>query len=47
MVHLFASPDMPYFSFGARAAAYWAVRNYVYESVRHFLRLSAMASIST
>ena len=27
-----------YFSYGTRAAAYRAVRNYVYESVRHFLR---------
>ena len=27
-----------YFSYGTRAAAYRAVRNHVYESVRHFLR---------
>ena len=27
-----------YFSYGTRAAAYRAVENYVYESVRHFLR---------
>jgi RNA-directed DNA polymerase len=27
-----------YFSYGTRAAAYGAVDNYVYESVRHFLR---------
>src|SRR5215471_15798405 len=27
-----------YFSYGARTAAYRAVNNYVYESVRHFLR---------
>jgi RNA-directed DNA polymerase len=27
-----------YFSYGTRADAYRAVRNYVYESVRHFLR---------
>jgi RNA-directed DNA polymerase len=27
-----------YFSYGSRAAAHRAVRNYVYESVRHFLR---------
>jgi RNA-directed DNA polymerase len=27
-----------YFSYGTRAAAYRTVRNYVYESVRHFLR---------
>ena len=27
-----------YFSYGTRAAAYEAVDNYVYESVRHFLR---------
>jgi RNA-directed DNA polymerase len=27
-----------YFSYGTRAAAYRAVRHYVYESVRHFLR---------
>ena len=27
-----------YFSYGTRAAAYGAVRNYVYECVRHFLR---------
>ena len=27
-----------YFSYGTRTAAYRAVDNYVYESVRHFLR---------
>jgi RNA-directed DNA polymerase len=27
-----------YFSYGTRTAAYGAVDNYVYESVRHFLR---------
>jgi RNA-directed DNA polymerase len=27
-----------YFSYGTRATAYRAVRNHVYESVRHFLR---------
>ena len=27
-----------YFSYGTRAGAYREVRNYVYESVRHFLR---------
>jgi RNA-directed DNA polymerase len=27
-----------YFSYGTRASAYRAVRNHVYESVRHFLR---------
>jgi RNA-directed DNA polymerase len=27
-----------YFSYGTRTAAYGAVNNYVYESVRHFLR---------
>jgi RNA-directed DNA polymerase len=27
-----------YFSYGTRTAAYGAVENYVYESVRHFLR---------